>query len=72
MKKIYNLLSNIVPCLVVMMLVVTVASAQCPVGQTKVDVTYTTGGFNGENGWSLYDATAGVELLCEATGLSGP
>lgn len=72
MKKIYNLLSNIVPCLVVMMLVVTVASAQCPVGQTKVDVTYTTGGFNGENGWSLYDVTAGVELLCEDTGGSGP
>lgn len=71
MKKIYNLLFNLMPCLV-FLLMVTVASAQCPAGETKVDVTYTVGAFNGENGWALWDATAGVELLCQPTGGAGP
>jgi hypothetical protein len=71
MKKMYNLLFNLMPCLFVMTLAVTVASAQCPVGQTKVDVTYTTGGFNGENSWVLYDVTAGVDLLCQTSNPPG-
>src|SRR5690606_17259559 len=47
------------------------ANAQCPVGSTEVTVTYTTGTFDTENAWSLWDATSGTELLCYATNQSG-
>jgi len=46
-------------------------TAQCPAGQTNVDITYTTGGFNGENGWALWDATAGVVLACDSPDPAG-
>lgn len=72
MKKIYNLLTSSVACIMVMTLAVTVATAQCPPGQTNVEVTYTAGGFNFENGWALWDATTGTELLCAPTGGLGP
>ena len=49
-----------------------VAYAQCPAGQTNVDVTYIAGGFNAENGWALYDATAGTMLACASSGGAGP
>ena len=47
------------------------ANAQCPTGETNVTVTYTSGSFDGENAWSLWDATAGVELACYATNQGG-
>jgi hypothetical protein len=47
------------------------AIAQCPSGETEVTVTYTSGSFDTENAWSLYDATAGVELACYQTSQNG-
>ena len=34
-------------------------------GQSTYDVTYTSGIFNGENSWLLWDATTNSELLCD-------
>ena len=42
--------------------------AQCPVGQTNVTVSTTSGTFDAENGWELVDATANTVLLCESSG----
>ena len=39
-------------------------AAQCPAGSTEVTVSYTTGAFDNENSWVLYDATNGVSLAC--------
>jgi hypothetical protein len=47
------------------------ANAQCPNGETNVTVTYTSGIFDQENAWSLYDVDAGVELVCYATNQTG-
>ncbi len=66
MKKIFNLFTKQVAFAFAFMLSVGMLSAQCPAGQTNVDITYATGGFNGENGWSLYDKTTGTELACDA------
>lgn len=38
------------------------ASAQCPVGQTQVTITMGDAVFTGENGWMLWDATAGTTV----------
>jgi len=46
-------------------------NAQCPSGETEVTVTYSSGIFDGENAWSLWDATASVELACYATNTFG-
>ena len=41
-------------------------------GQSTYDVTYTSGTFNGENSWLLWDATTNSELLCDdATAVPG-
>ncbi len=58
-------------CLVMFTLYGFQAIAQCPTGETNVTVTYTSGIFDEENAWSLYDATAGVELACYATSQTG-
>ena len=58
-------------CLAFMTLMSFQAMAQCPVGETNVTVTYTSGIFDNENAWSLWDATAGVELACYATNQTG-
>ena len=42
--------------------------AQCPVGQTNVTVSTTSGTFDAENGWELVDATTNTVLLCESSG----
>ena len=44
------------------------ALAQCPVGQTNVEVTTMSGTFDAENGWELVDATTNTVLLCESSG----
>ena len=72
MKKIYHLFTQRIALVLAMMFTVGMLSAQCPAGQTNVDVDYTAGGFNGENGWALFDATAGVVLACASTGGAGP
>ena len=54
-------------CLAFMTLMSFQAMAQCPVGETNVTVTYQSGIFDNENAWSLWDATAGVELACYAS-----
>jgi len=38
--------------------------AQCPTGSTEVTVTYTTGAFDNENSWVLWDATNNMSLAC--------
>ncbi|MFT6021661.1 MAG: hypothetical protein ACI9CQ_004471, partial [Saprospiraceae bacterium] len=56
-------------CLMVFgMLSTQTSQAQCPVGQTEVTVTMTVGGFNNENSWVLWDATAGAEVSCGGQG----
>ena len=47
-----------------MTVVVQTASSQCATGETLLEVTYVAGGFNGENSWVLWDATADAEVLC--------
>lgn len=63
MKKIYNFLTKLTVCCV-MMLAVQVSYGQCPAGQTNVDITMANETFQGENAWFLWDATAGSAVAC--------
>ena len=47
-----------------LVLAIAMFSVQVGMSQTTVTVDYTTGGFNGENGWKLVDVTAGTEIAC--------
>ena len=57
MKKIFNLFTHQFASVIALVMLVGVAYGQCPIGQAQVTVTYTTGGFNGENGWALVNAS---------------
>ncbi len=66
MKKIYNFLTKLTAC-TVLLLSVQVMYGQCPVGQTEVSVTMSGEIFTGENDWLLWDATAGSSVRCQTT-----
>ena len=63
MKKIFNLLTKQVTCVFALLLLAGMTYGQCPAGETNVDVCYTAGGFNAENGWLLWNATTGAVQL---------
>ena len=71
MKKIFNLFTQQTALAFAMLLVVGGLSAQCPANQVNVDVDYATGAFDAENGWALFDATAGQVLECYSTFTTG-
>ena len=71
MKKIFNLFTQQTALAFAMLLVVGGLSAQCPANQVNVDVDYMTGAFDAENGWALFDATAGQVLECYSTFTTG-
>jgi len=80
MKKIFNLFTHQISCVVAMMMLVGVSYGQCPMNETQLCVTYVTGGFNAENGWALWNAStstpiagfqnpaAGVSMFCVPDG----
>ncbi len=76
MKKIYYFLTKCALCCLFLLAGVGNVSAQCPAPAgcdastflAEYTVTYTAGGFDQENAWSLYDATASNEVLCWASG----
>ena len=63
MKKIFNSLTSKVVCVFALALFTGMAYGQCPVGETNISATYTTGAFNNENGWLLWNASAGSVVL---------
>ncbi len=66
MKLIYSQIKYIA-CFALVFGAMHSVKAQCPPQSQQVCVTYTSGSFNTENSWLLYDASAGVELACDGT-----
>lgn len=64
MKKIYNYLTKLTAC-AVLLLSVQVMFGQCPNGQTEVSITMSGETFTGENDWLLWDATANTSVRCQ-------
>ena len=64
MKKIFNLFSNPISCVMALMMFAAISYGQCVPGEATISVDYTVGGFNAENGWMLWDATNGAQLAC--------
>ena len=74
MKKIFNLFTHQLTGVFALVMLVGAAYGQCPTGQSNVDITYQTGGFNGENGWALVNTSTmpPSALACAPTGGAGP
>ncbi len=71
MKKIINLLTQSLAVLSLVLVSMSLGYGQCSPGQINVDVSYTAGGFNGENGWLLWNATAGTPTGPMASAAAG-